>query len=380
MIEKLVSIIIPAYNQAQFLNYAIDSVIAQTYKDWECIIVDDGSTDHTASVAKQYSHPAIRYLYQNNRGLSAARNSGMAAAQGEYLSFLDADDGFLPNKLELLLSKFNQDTSLALAVGQSILIDQFGQVIDNKLKSSCINEPHQLLMENPLNVGSVLLRSNWQEKIGWFDTKLRSYEDWDYWLRLVIEGGKIASILEPVSYYRFHSNQMTRDGNQMTKANFDVLNNVFDNPHLPADWQQYKDLAYSHAHLRAAANAYLIEDISCAREHLQAASSLNPGLLADGGKLFIQKTYGWTDIPKTNDPLRFLATIFNNLPKELETKINYKKNAILGNFAIQKAFHYFQTKQYNLAGKYVRLGVQYDRTWLQNRGVLRIMLKTWFNK
>ncbi len=380
MIENLVSVIIPAYNQAQYINYAIDSVIAQSYNKWECVIVDDGSTDTTRKIIHSYAHPGIKYVHQQNQGLSAARNTGIASAQGEFLSFLDSDDGFKPDNLMLLVSEMNNYPGLALIAGRSIMIDDNNQLIDQKFKQGISGESYQLLFENPINIGNVLLRRSWQEKIGLFDTKLRSYEDWDYWLRLAIAGGKIASIPEPVSYYRFHGDQMTRNASQMTKASFEVLTNVFVNPLLPAQWLQHKDTAYSHAHLRAAANAYLIEDIITAREHLKEASRLNPHLCEDGGKLFIQKTFGWTEIPKAKDPLQFLTTIYNNLPEVLDHEIGRKKNAIFADFAIQKAFQYFQNQQYNQAGKFARKGVQYDRKWLRNRGVLSIIVQTWIKK
>src|SRR6266513_5232454 len=95
----LVSVIIPCYNQAHFLHEAIESVLAQTYSNREIIVVDDGSTDNTATVARCHSPP--RYIYQENAGPSAARNTGFEQSRGEYLVFLDADDRLLPEALEI---------------------------------------------------------------------------------------------------------------------------------------------------------------------------------------------------------------------------------------------------------------------------------------
>ena len=94
--KPAVSVIIPCYNHAHYLCRAVQSVLAQTYADWEAIIVDDGSTDNTREVATRFSDPRVRYIYQENRGLSAARNTGISAAQGSYLAFLDADDELEP--------------------------------------------------------------------------------------------------------------------------------------------------------------------------------------------------------------------------------------------------------------------------------------------
>ena len=96
------SVIIPAYNQGRYLSAAIRSVLEQTLQDFEIIVVDDGSSDDTPAVAQAFDEPRVRYIYQENRGLSAARNTGIRQAQGRYLSYLDSDDWFLPRKLELI--------------------------------------------------------------------------------------------------------------------------------------------------------------------------------------------------------------------------------------------------------------------------------------
>ena len=95
-----VSVIIPTYQYDSFIGEAIDSVLAQTYKDYELIVVDDGSIDRTREIISKYGSN-INYIYQENKGLAAARNTGIRATKGEYLSFLDADDAWLPNKLEV---------------------------------------------------------------------------------------------------------------------------------------------------------------------------------------------------------------------------------------------------------------------------------------
>ena len=95
-----VSVIIPTYQHADFVGEAIDSALAQTYTDYEIILVNDGSTDGTKEIAAEYRNQ-IKYIYQDNRGLPAARNTGILASKGEYMAFLDADDVWLPNKLKL---------------------------------------------------------------------------------------------------------------------------------------------------------------------------------------------------------------------------------------------------------------------------------------
>lgn len=377
--EQLVSIIIPAYNQARYLKSAIKSVLAQTYTFWECIVVDDGSTDNTFEQVHQFKHPKIKYIYQNNAGLSAARNTGMEASKGEFLSFLDSDDCFAPKKLELLIEKMNNCSDLALVAGNAALIDENGNTIRRKFESSLPDKIHKLLFGNPLHVGSVLLRREWYLKIGLFDTNLRSYEDWDFWLRIVMAGGKMESINEIVSFYRFHTSQMTRNANQMTEASFAVLKKVFDNPNPLPEWQPYKFQAFSHSYLRAAANAYLSEDFPNAKIFLTEACRLNPDLLKNKGDLLIRKFFGWSELPKVKSPFQFIKSILENLPNEIIDGLPKKISKILSKFAIEKGFESYQNQDYFNAYQYLMQGLRLDWSWVINRGVIKIILSLYLN-
>ena len=183
-----IAVIIPAYNQSQYLGQAIQSVLEQTFQDWEAIVVDDGSSDETRSVALSYPDARLHYVYQENRGLSAARNTGIRNTTAPYLSFLDSDDMFLPEKLAILLDALEAKPAVGLVAGQAIPIDEHGKQVGKIMDTPIPQDSEQLLLGNPLHVGSVLLRRNWQEKAGLFDESLRSYEDWDMWLRLGVPG------------------------------------------------------------------------------------------------------------------------------------------------------------------------------------------------
>jgi len=252
----LVSVIIPVFNQGRYIERAIRSVLEQTYTEYEIIVIDDGSTDEIASLVNAIDEPRIHYIYQENKGLSGARNTGIRASKGSYLSYLDADDEFLPEKLTLLIDVMQDRPEIGLAAGQAIPVDEQGQQI-GKVFDRGLSEDHALLLlGNPLHVGSVLVSSQWQQRVGFFDEDLRSYEDWDMWLRLAREGGEVAWIDRPVSLYRFHPHQMTRDGSQMTTANFAVLEKIFLDDDIPASWKAQQDLAYSNAYLRALAKSF----------------------------------------------------------------------------------------------------------------------------
>lgn len=371
-----VSIIIPAYNQSRYLGSAIRSALAQTHRDLEVIIVDDGSTDDTRAVVASFTDARVHYVYQPNRGLSAARNTGLGHASGEFLSFLDSDDEFLPEKLELLMAAFARDPGLGLVAGQAVLIDQDGVPLSEVFDRPLPSDGADLLLGNPLHVGSVLLRRSWQATVGRFDETLRSYEDWDMWLRLALAGCRMGCVARPVSLYRFHQDQMTRIGAQMTTATFAVLEKTYRDPQLlPASWLARKDEAYSRASLRAAAQAYLGGDKTGARDHMRQAVVRHPALAANAGEAIARLAAGWANHAKTRDPLGYLATIYDNLPDEL-APLRRRRRAELAEQARRMAFAAFARGDAALARGLVRRAVAYRPALAFDGGLVRLALRT----
>lgn len=186
-----VSIIIPTYNRAYCIRRSIDSILAQTYKDFELIIVDDGSTDETEQIIAEYisSNPAIRYIKTpSNGGVSAARNLGMKEALGEYIAFQDSDDYWLPDKLEKQMSAIEASgadfsytyVKYTLADNSTIIIPDPNTPLENM--SGQIYQ--QLLHSNLVGAPTLLIHKRCYQTIGGFDTTLPALEDYDYALRL----------------------------------------------------------------------------------------------------------------------------------------------------------------------------------------------------
>lgn len=371
-----VSVIIPAYNQGQFVGQAIQSVLDQTYIDFEVIVVDDGSTDETRDAVQAFRDDRVRYVYQLNRGLSAARNSGIRNTTGGYLTYLDADDLFLPRKLEVLVRKLQSSPDLGLAAGQAIPVDEQGERVGAVFDKGLAEDPANLLMGNPLHVGSVLLRRSCQERVGLFDESLRSYEDWDMWLRLTLAGCQMAWIDQPVSLYRFHSNQMTRNQSQMTEASFAVLDKLFGRDDLPANWRELKNAAYSQAHMRGAAQAYRSCEFDQAKGHLIRAVDLNPRLCADDCEKLANQITAWTDLPKVGEPLEFLERIYGNLPEEL-VQLRKRRRRDLGGYAIRQAFVASRSGDAVRTRNACLRAIRYQPKWLTNRGAVSILVRAW---
>ena len=178
-----VSVIIPTYNRGWILKEAIDSVLAQDYKDFELIVVDDGSTDNTSEVLAPYGND-IRIFFQKNKGVSAARNRGITEASGQYIAFLDSDDLWLPRKLSTQINFFNQMPDALICQTEEIWIRNGRRVNPKKRHkklSGMIFEPSlELCLVSP---SAVMIRRSLFDRVGEFDVTLPACEDYDLWLR-----------------------------------------------------------------------------------------------------------------------------------------------------------------------------------------------------
>lgn len=179
-----ISVIIPTYNRAEKLTKALDSVLAQTTPAQEIIVVDDGSTDHTEALIR-HSYPTIRYHKQENRGVSAARNVGIQSAKSEWLAFLDSDDEWLPNKLEVQMQRLKSEPDKLICHTEEIWIRNGRRVNPKKKhakKGGQIFE-HCLPM-CAMSPSSIMIHRSVLEDVGLFDESLPACEDYDLWLRI----------------------------------------------------------------------------------------------------------------------------------------------------------------------------------------------------
>lgn len=374
MSAPLVSVIIPAFNQGRYLGEAIDSALVQTHREIEVVVVDDGSTDETPDVVCARRDIRLRYVYQENRGLSAARNTGIRETSGEWLSFLDADDVFLTEKVSMLMSEVDQHPEAGLVAGQAIPIDESGRPVGRIFDHGPPSPPQGWLLGNPLHVGSVILSRTWQGVAGSFDESLRSYEDWDLWLRLALAGCPMRWAPKPVSLYRFHGSQMIRDGRQMTEANLAVLDKFFGQPSVPAAWVALRHQAYSRAHLRAAANAYSVGDHPGGNTFLLEAIRLDPGLLEGRGWRLRDMLFAWSEFPKTSDRLAFLEGISSHLPDGLRSVFSRQD---LGEATLRAGVEAYQRGDCRTARSAIWRGLRLDPSRLRNRGLVAMLVRSW---
>ena len=199
-----VSIIVPCYNLAQYLDEALQSIYNQTYTDWECIIVDDGSSDNTKEITQNWESKDSRfvYLYKENGGVSSARNLGIEKAKNEFILTLDADDkyelSFLEKAMKVVLS--DEKLGIVSSWGQFFVEDKQLQIFKSNAKS--IND---FLYYNGVNMGSSLFRKKCWEQVGGYDGNPQNgYEDWEFYLRVCAVGWKVHVIPEVLFFYRQH--------------------------------------------------------------------------------------------------------------------------------------------------------------------------------
>ena len=219
-----VSVIVPAYNAAVYLPYAIDSVLAQTYLDWEIVIVDDGSTDHTRAVVDSYRpqlHDKLQYIHQPNRGVSAARNNGIRAARGEFIALLDADDVWLPHHLERGVQAMDADPAAGLVHARVARIDTRGSVtgqlkVEPKYLSGKIAR-HIFTRRAHIICSTVMFRKSCLPADGWFDETMRATEDRDLWFRMASRY-QVTYIDEVLAYYRISPSSTTSNLDGLLKA------------------------------------------------------------------------------------------------------------------------------------------------------------------
>ncbi|MBS7562851.1 glycosyltransferase [Mucilaginibacter sp. Bleaf8] len=196
--SALVSIIIPCYNYGKYLSQALDSVASQAYAHWECIIVDDGSTDNTADVAKPYTlaDNRFKYIYQKNAGLSAARNTGIAASKGKYLQLLDADDMLESNKLKLQVAELESNPDIDLLYSDIRLFDDqdsdFTPVLPAIFSKPRVSGKNSSLIEHLLDdniylPGCPLFKRKIFDVAGGFKPSY-GFEDWEFWYRAAMCG------------------------------------------------------------------------------------------------------------------------------------------------------------------------------------------------
>ncbi|MBO3460917.1 glycosyltransferase family 2 protein [Aetokthonos hydrillicola Thurmond2011] len=244
-----VSVIIPAYNAMNYLPETLESVLQQSFSDFEVLIIDDGSSDNIQEWVSLITDPRVKLLTQKNQGLSGARNTGIHNSHSEYIAFLDADDLWEPTKLEKQVRCLEENPEVGLVYTWTALIDHKGISTGRVFVNYAEGYVWKSLIEhNIVECGSVpMVRRCCFETEGVFDRNLRSYvEDWDMWLRIAARY-PLKLIKEPLVKYRQHSASASRNWEAMEQSFRIVIEKAFNA--APNELQYLKSRSYGCANL-----------------------------------------------------------------------------------------------------------------------------------
>jgi glycosyltransferase involved in cell wall biosynthesis len=229
-----ITVVIPTFNCDRYLALAIQSVLGQTYQDFELIVVDDGSTDGTQAVLASYRHK-LQAVYQPNQGVAIARNHGIQLAQGEWIAFLDADDAFLPHKLEAQME-------LARTCPEMGMIHSGWQRVDETGKLLMAVEPWQQIPQlhleswlrwKPVLPSAMLFRRSWLQQVGGFDPRFPPAEDTELVLRLALKGCQAVWLPRITVNYRQHTASAMYKGLPQARSLAAVIDHFFTQFELP---------------------------------------------------------------------------------------------------------------------------------------------------
>jgi glycosyltransferase involved in cell wall biosynthesis len=389
--RPFVSVVIPAYNQAGFVGQAVESVLAQTYPHQEIILVDDGSTDKTSEVVTNFGFK-VRYIYQENRGLAGARNTGILAAKGDLIGLLDADDCWKPNYLEKMITLAGENPNAAAYYCRAQCMDFDGKELPRVLGGPPVPPEElfwKLLRANFIIPSTTLIRRDCLVAAGLFDSSFRSCEDWDLWLKF-LPSHQIVGSSETLVRYRIHGSSLSTDPTRMQYATRAVIEKHFGKEDgCPGTWTDEKRCAYGGVY-----RYYLLSSIQRQNDWSKAAEFLRQALIIDPTlskdlDLFNELAFG-------AQPARFRGTIkqlyieengrcINKLLSEVFNSLPPLLNRDIQNNTMGTAFFAFALVAYNagkrsLSRKYLIHSLQFRPDLWQDSRLPITLLKSFISK
>jgi glycosyltransferase involved in cell wall biosynthesis len=346
-----VSVIIPVYNGDRYIVQAVESALGQTFTNLEIIVVDDGSTDSTHQVLQPYLD-RIRYIYQENQGAAIARNHACQLAKGEFLAFLDADDYFLPSKLEKQVACFDADPTLDMVQTGWLMVDEKGREISavKPWQQAPKLDLESFILYKCVRPSAMLLRRKWWEYLGGFDSGLPPTEDLDFALRLALKGCKAVWLEETLTCYRQHDTNLMSSGFPLMKNTEILMENFFARLDVPQSIRQLKNQERYQCLVWMAWRMYrgghLAEMAQCLEKSLQYTPFSPTETVLNWLETFqsLSEEYGdnfdgyslsqlgeWQDIilmVMTNPPQSQQSSISTD-PKAREAKLSRRKSHIL---------------------------------------------------
>lgn len=370
-----VSIIIPTYNHDRFVCQAVDSALAQTYPDIEVVVVDDGSTDQTQARLTRYAS-RITYIYQENKGLSEARNTGFHAAHGDLILFLDADDQIPAHKLVLQVPVLETRPEFGLVYSGFQYLDETGTRILGEVRPGRQGQVLRDLLRRDFFFppGAAVVRRECLERVGLFDPACSAAADTDMWVRIARAGYAFGYVDELLFQYRVVKGSMSRNHAKQAQHEFIRLAKFFSDSDLPDDIKGLQAEAYSILHYEFAAKYYSVGRVELGQAYIRQAIALCPTLASDKEWL-LEWLGGFVQGPQIDDPRRMIDLIFDNLPAEATALQSLRRRAY-GRYHTAAAFSEYQNHRLKNIRPHIVPALMDDPAIIRNRGFLSICLRS----
>ncbi len=331
-----VSVIIPAYNNAEFLGEAIQSCLDQTYTNFEIVVVNDASPDDIDEVINQFGDARLKYIvHESNKGLSAARNTGIRASLGEYIALLDGDDIFHPQKLELHVNLLEKYPEIGVTYNSRFELNHSSNTIRELWRPPLIVELTDLVKGFPFSPSDMVLRREWLLRVNLFDEN-HTYvgEDLDINCRLALKGCKFAGVDRALNYRRYHSGRVI-DIRSSLESTILPLQRIFSDPDCPLDVLERKDIALSIHYMLWSIIAFAQGDTDLGQEYCCEAIRLNPPLLIGMPSELLNSIISWSISDDSKDHEEILKGIFEQLPAVVGSLKNQAEWAISRGFLLR---------------------------------------------
>ena len=272
-----VAVIIPAYNAMTYLPQTLESVLQQTFTDFEVLIVNDGSSDNIVQWANSLTDERVKFISQSNQGVSTARNLAISKASGEYITFLDADDLWHRTKLEKQVKFLDNNPTVGLVATWVILTDEQGNLgAEVKIDFKQGNIRKELIEINAIPCGSIpMVRRNCFDKVGLFDPILRFGEDWELWTRIAADYD-FGLIKELLVYYRQHPKNSSKNSQEILPDFDRLIEKMFSS--VPKELLPIKNKTYGRMNLYIAWKSLENKDYEGARDSCNRATKYYPQL------------------------------------------------------------------------------------------------------
>lgn len=384
-----VSVIIPTYNAGRLVCQAIDSVLNQTFSDYEIIVVDDGSTDDTIDRLTTYGD-SIYYIYQENRGRSAARNRGIHQARGQYIAFLDADDCWLPDKLnkQITLIESHRELGLVYSWAQAIYGDEkrsriLGQDFD---QTGVFDAFEGLTLGKSIPILTVIVKREYLQQAGGFDEEITVVEDWALWLRVALQC-KFGFVPKVLAFYRLSGKCLPEEWAQynVQETRISAIRKAFALAPETSTICLSPDLesrALSRAFFQGSLTDYAVGDISSAKDRFAKAIDHDPKFFFEARDEWLESLVSFAMLlydtgASQSTAEEFMIRVFEQLPNAAFS-LRHVRHKAMGTLKAGYAFWAQQNRQPLVARQLMRRACRYYPLLLLNLGIVSICIQGTF--